>query len=447
MQRRYLRCSKSFNPVTLNSLGTVTFDPKNVLNNATGGIPVNPSVLLVSGGGSSPFAPGTRMEYNDEFVVGAEHEFRGGITTSVRYIDRRVKRIIEDFTGVSIEQNLAGIPGAYFIGNPNKNTDVTVNPNPLVFSQNQLYTSKTLPAGCYDSNGNPTPYVSLNVQNSIQAANTTSTTYGGNLGSVCYPSVNDNPWTTSTGSILPGALFGGEAMPDGQPDGYLSPVRNYQAIEIEINKSLSHNWSLISNWRISRLIGNFEGAYRNDNGQNDPGISSLWDFTPGVLDTLAYQFTPGPLNSDRLHIVNIYPTYIFDKTWLKGLVFTPGVKIQTGVPLTTLTAQEDYQDPGEVPQYGRGDLGRAPVTGTVDIHLDYPWRISETKSLHFSVDMLNIADTKRALLVNQNYDLEFGIKNGDFTHPGTSYGNAAGTNLVQGFVQPFSARFHVAFNF
>ncbi len=68
-----------------------------------------------------------------------------------------------------------------------------------------------------------------------------------------------------------GALFGGEAGSDGKPDGYPDPERNYQAIEIEVNKSFSHNWSLISNWRIIELIGNFEGAFRNDNGQNDPG--------------------------------------------------------------------------------------------------------------------------------------------------------------------------------
>jgi hypothetical protein len=455
--------------VTLDQYGTATFDSRNILNNATGGIRINPNVSIVSGSGSSPFAPGTRMEYNDEFVVGAEHEFRGGITGSVRYIDRRVKRIIEDFTGVSIEQSLAGIPGTYFIGNPNKNTDVTVNPNPIVFSQGALFTPGAAgangqptgyPAGCYDSNGNITPYIDLNVQNSIQVAQGT----GATLGSVCYPSVNDNSWTTFNGkctagsppncpsgqtplSITTGALFGGEAQPDGQPDGYLSPVRNYQAVEIEINKQFSHNWSLISNWRISRLIGNFEGAYRNDNGQNDPGISSLWDFTPGVLGTLADQFAPGPLNSDRLHIVNIYPTYVFDKGWAKGLTITPGVKIQTGVPLTTLTAQEAYLDPGEVPQFGRGDLGRAPVTGTIDVHVDYPWRISERKSMHFAIDMLNIADTRRNLLVNKNYDVEFGAKNVDFNKPGTSFGDAAGTQLVQGFVQPFSARFHLSFNF
>jgi len=440
------------NLVTLDQYNTVTFDPKNILNGATGGIAGNPTVLLVSGGGaSSPFAPKTRMEYNDEFVVGAEHEFRGGITASVRYIDRRIKRIIEDFTSVSIEQSLAGIPGAYFIGNPGLQTDVVVNPNEITWMPTTAQVTAFNnagggaahagllgpPAGCFDSQGNLTPKQSGPVTN----------TFGTVLGAACFPAVNGQLNTSST------AQFGGEVGADGIPDGYPNATRNYQAIEIEINKSLSHNWSLISNWRIARLIGNFEGAFRNDNGQNDPGISSLYDFTSGQLGTLGFQLTPGPLNADRLHIVNIYPTYTFDKGFVKGLVVTPGVKIQSGLPLTTLAAQEAYGNQGEVPLFGRGDLGRGPVTGTVDVHLDYPWRISESKSLHFAVDIMNIANSRRNILTDQFVDLDFGITNkppvGDFGKPGYyPYPfNAAGQNLTTGFVEPISARFHVAFNF
>ena len=438
--------------VTINSLGTVNFNPAAsfILNNALGGVAKNPSVTGIAGnGGASPFAPGTKMEYNDEFVVGAEHEFRGGITTSVRYIDRRIKRIIEDFTSVSLEQNLAGIPGFYAIGNPNASTDEVINPNEIVFSKGAMF-SGALPAGCVDSNGVPAP-------NALNLADTLGNIYG----SACFPSVNEpGTWSVpcgspgTTGACLagtfvtdPNALFGGEPSPDGNPDGYLDPKREYQAIEIEVNKAFSHNWSLISNWRISRLRGNFEGAFRNDNGQNDPGISSLYDFTPGSLNMLGGQLAVGPLNADRLHVVNIYPTYIFDKSWLKGLVVTPGVKIQSGVPLTTLYAQEAYGNNGEVPVNGRGDLGRSPVIGTVDIHLDYPWRISETKSFHFSIDMLNIANTKRPFLVNQFRDLDFGVVNADFGKPGAGQASGVQQYLVAGFEPPFSARFHVSFNF
>lgn len=475
--------------VTLNSNNTVNFDPTLILNDASGGISASPTY-----NGEVPsniFQSGIRMEYNDEFVVGAEHEFRGGITVSARYIDRRVKRIIEDFGGVSIEQAEVGQGQFYAIGNPNSKTDVVVNPNEVTFpgiaassttafqnllSAEQLTPSSSnqamlqaygVPATCFDSNNS----LSAIVPNLLN-------TFGSSVGGACFPSVNDtSTWSMPNpacgGASQPacgtaanptlvnatGALFGGEAGSscpgsttacDGKPDGYLDPVRNYEAVEIEINKSFSHNWSLISNWRISRLRGNFEGAYRNDNGQNDPGISSLYDFTPGLLGLIGDQLSVGPLNADRLHIVNIYPTYIFDKGKLKGLVVTPGVKIQSGVPLTTLASNLDYNTAGEIPLYGRGDLGRTPVTGTVDVHLEYPWKLSETKSLHFSIDMLNIADTRRNLEADQDVDVAYGVANADFKKPGGAVGvnlNAAGQNLVSSFVQPFTARFHVAFNF
>jgi len=256
-----------------------------------------------------------------------------------------------------------------------------------------------------------------------------------------------NPWTDSSGGVLPGALFGGELGADGQPDGYSDPKREYQAVEIEINKAFGHNWALISNWRIARLRGNFEGAFRNDNGQSDPGISSLFDFTPGLLNTLGKQFAVGPLNSDQLHIVNIYPTYILDRSPLKGLIITPGIRIQSGVPLTTLTAQSNYGNPGEVPIHGRGDLGRLPMTGTVDAHVEYPWVIREGKFLRLAVDFLNIANTKRPLSINQFADLSFGNLNVDFQKPGNGIPDNLIDGLTGGFVAPFSLRLKAQFVF
>ena len=40
----------------------------------------------------------------------------------------------------------------------------------------------------------------------------------------------------------------------------------------------SNNWSLQASYRWSRLRGTFEGFFRDDNGQSDPGITSLYDF-------------------------------------------------------------------------------------------------------------------------------------------------------------------------
>lgn len=60
--------------------------------------------------------------------------------------------------------------------------------------------------------------------------------------------------------------------------GFESPVHDYNAVEFTATKRLADNWSHISSYRWSRLTGNFEGFFRNDNGQSDPAITSLYDY-------------------------------------------------------------------------------------------------------------------------------------------------------------------------
>jgi hypothetical protein len=432
-------------------------DAAHLLNQATGGVD---SGFLVGLSGGEPFQPGIRMEYTDEFVVGAEHQFRGGITVSARYIDRRLKRVIEDEGGISVEQfnALAHNGGGlnYFIGNPNAQSDIFVNPNEQTFGavnntvgpcaadssgsagafncalETAIATPNAgntaaleaagFPAACVDSANNPTKYVAPNVAN----------TFGTVLGSACFPSVNGTLNTAAN------ALFGGEFQPDGKPDTYKNPVREYQAVELEVNKGFSHNWALVANWRIARLQGNYEGAFRNDNNQADPGISSLFDLTEGAFGLIGQQQGIGPLNTDRKHVVNTYVTYVLDHSFAKGMVFGGGVRLQSGLPLTTLVAQQAYQNAGEVPINGRGDLGRAPFVGTVDAHVEYPWKINERLSLKFGFDAFNIANVRRQTLENQNDDQGFQVPNPDFQKPFATVGL---NNYF--FTQPFSSRFSV----
>ncbi|MEI9970148.1 MAG: hypothetical protein WDM87_16575 [Terracidiphilus sp.] len=64
---------------------------------------------------------------------------------------------------------------------------------------------------------------------------------------------------------------------------------------------MKNNWQARANFRYARLFGNYEGFFRNDNGQSDPGISSLFDFTNGAIALLGDQTTPGLLNTDPPH--------------------------------------------------------------------------------------------------------------------------------------------------
>src|SRR5207245_3965744 len=66
---------------------------------------------------------GTKMQYLEEYVGGVEHEFRHGIVTSIRYQQRRLRRIVEDMSGVSPEAALLGVPQQFDIGNPTSSLD------------------------------------------------------------------------------------------------------------------------------------------------------------------------------------------------------------------------------------------------------------------------------------------------------------------------------------
>jgi hypothetical protein len=461
---------------TTNSLGSVDFvgNSAHLLNNATGGVQKN-ARFFSSGLFLEPFAPGTRMEFTDEFLVGYDREFKGGIVASVRYIDRRLKRIIEDQSGSSVEQNNAGFPLFYVIGNPNAKQDIFVNPNEVVFSQGKAfappcaagtgtgggpcnplplnaansaaYIAAGFPSACVDTTGNPTPFVAFDQFSGFASVNGLPP-----AGSACFPAVNTNTWTDGSGNLLPDctslkqsktgtcAAFGSEFYADGKPDTYKDPKREYEAVEFEVNKSFSHNWALSVNYRVAQLKGNYEGAFRNDNGQADPGISSLFDFTEGQLGLLTGQQSIGALNADRKHTFNAHSTYVVPNGKLKGFVIGAGATVLSGNPLTALYAQEAYQNPGEVPLFGRGNLGRSPVTGSVDAHLEYPFRLTERMNLRVAFDVFNIVNSTRQTTVNQNGDNGFAQPNVDFQKPATTFVN-------QGFVDPFSSRLSVKLTF
>ena len=116
------------------------------------------------------------------------------------------------------------------------------------------------------------------------------------------------------------------------------------------------------------------------------------------------------------------------------MTFGGSLTVESGVPLTTLVAQEAYQNPGEVPLFGRGDLGFGPVTGTVGAHVEYPFHFGERYNLKLGVDLFNIGNTKRNILVQQWDDLSFGVPNVDFGKPLT-------------FISPFAARVSAMFEF
>jgi Carboxypeptidase regulatory-like domain len=382
---------------------------------------------------ANAFSAGTKLGFTDEHTFGFEHQLPHNFTFSARYIDRRAKRIIEDAAVLSPEAALSGdwpnfdtflINQVYSIANISSRLDAFTNLQPFIFNPtiNGAGLITNTPAGCAS-----TLFSGLRQPNYF---------FEHGSQSVCFAQTGIDP---DTGNTL--------VIPDGIPDGFPDAVRNYKALEIEVNRRFSNGWQGFFNWRIAKLEGNFEGHLRNDNGQTDPGISSLFDFTQGDLNLLGDQFAIGPLNSDRRHIINVYGSYSFDKSrgfdMLDGLNVGLNMRYETGLPINRLDPHPVYLNTGEVPIGGRGAEGRTPNYARFDFHTDYAFKTTENTRLKITADFFNVFNSQRVWRVDENNALDFvgggNPPNPDFGTPRPYPG--------LGYHLPFNMRLGLRFEF
>jgi Carboxypeptidase regulatory-like domain/TonB dependent receptor-like, beta-barrel len=263
-----------------------------------------------------------------------------------------------------------------------------------------------------------------------------------------YVLTNPGPGTTVI-QDLPGATVSFE-----------SPVHTYNAVEFTANKRLANHWSVTSSYRWSRLTGNFEGFFRNDNGQSDPGITSLYDYptndpTYTTIGAPRFGYTGdirflgaagnGPLPLDRAHDIKLFGTYSFTM----GLNLSLGLELESGAPLTGFAAHPVYDGGGEIPltprgagfQTSNGFQTRTPWTKPVNAGASYDLKVGG-RNLLLVADAFNIFNTQTILDYDSFAELQFGVSNPDFGAAGVS-GVVGGQRLAT----PRQIRFGVRFEF
>ena len=214
-----------------------------------------------------------------------------------------------------------------------------------------------------------------------------------------------------------------------------SPIHDYDAVELTVDRRFSDNWGVLTSYRWSRLHGTFEGFFRNDNGQSDPGITSLYDFPTndpsysalapelGFLGDIRYQGSlgAGPLPTDRPHQLKVYGNYTFD--W--GVNLGVGVQASSGKPLTAMAANPVYDNAGEIPMAPRGSgietvdgfRERAPFTTDVSLQASYNLSLGDTRRVVLIVNAFNVFNQRDPLDYDADFELGFGVPNSDFGAP------------------------------
>lgn len=202
--------------------------------------------------------------------------------------------------------------------------------------------------------------------------------------------------------------------------------RFYRALEFTATKRFSNNYQFIASYVYSSLIGNYEGLFRNDNGQSDPNITSLFDL-PSLLEG-----TYGRLPNDRPHQLKFNGTY---ETPFK-LMLSGNFYYQTGIPFNALIPHPVY---GNNEGFCNSDLGicnprgtainpttgsnRTPSTYQLDFGAYYPIKFGESTSLRLQFDWFNVTNTQRAVRQDETLQINSGITGaGAIQFPNSTFG-------------------------
>jgi len=232
-----------------------------------------------------------------------------------------------------------------------------------------------------------------------------------------------NYFIFNPGRLSPGTTE--EAACAGNPATGLAPQcfgraqRFYRAIEFTANKRFTNNFQFIASYVYSSLIGNYEGFFRNDNGQLQPNITTLFDLQSLLTNTY------GRLPNDRPHQFKFNGSYRTPwKLLLSGNFYAQsgvpfnqliphpiygnneGFAVQRGTAIVPTVAANDPLFPNVVESIGDN---RTPTTYNVDLGVYYPIRLGEGKDLRLTGDWFNVFNSQRAVTLDQTFSIISGI--------------------------------------
>jgi len=185
--------------------------------------------------------------------------------------------------------------------------------------------------------------------------------------------------------------------------------RQFDALEMTLERRFSKNWFASANYTYSRLYGNYSGTANSDeiqtpttgitskNAQQQegtiarPGSNSHigWDIDEVLWDSHGNLDVLGRLATDRPHVAKLYGAYQFGAGTQIGAFFYGG----SGTPISTQVVGQDQYAPLV---NGRGDMGRTPILTRTDLLVSHELSLADRKRLRLELNVQNIFNQKTA---------------------------------------------------
>jgi Carboxypeptidase regulatory-like domain/TonB-dependent Receptor Plug Domain len=197
---------------------------------------------------------------------------------------------------------------------------------------------------------------------------------------------------------------GGEAYIIGNPgrglaaanaiaNGFISleAVRDYDAVEVGLEKRFSNRYFFSSSYVWSKLVGNYAGLASSDEaGRTSPNVNRNFDL-PFIGFSGQGRPDNGRLPTDRPHAFKIYGAYEIPFSKNNTFELTAFQLVQSGTPLTTRYTV--FGVGGQILN-GRGDLGRTPWFSQTDFGARHKYKFGADNrfTLVSMVDILNLFD-------------------------------------------------------
>lgn len=180
------------------------------------------------------------------------------------------------------------------------------------------------------------------------------------------------------------------------------PVRNYDALELRLDKRFSKAYQFAASYTWSRQYGNYAGlASSDEDGRTSPNVNRYFDL-PWIYYTEQGKFAEGRLATDRPHTFKFFGGYTLGNK-LGSTTISPNFFVYSGTPLTT---EANVISTTPAAPYGRGDLGRTPIFTNLDLNVMHdfkPFSANEDMKFRFELTIFNALNT--ATVTNNNVTL------------------------------------------
>lgn len=195
-------------------------------------------------------------------------------------------------------------------------------------------------------------------------------------------------------------LQGGQGT--GQPlFTYPRPERNYNEVQLQVEKRLADNWQFLGSYTWSHTYGNYNGLFQPNfggGGQAAGNVSTFDDFQALMVN---YN---GDLDQDIRHKIKLDGTYDQDLGRWGSLTSGGTFKYYSGTPLNAQGREGlYYQTDDLIFLVPRGTAGRNPAYWLFDVSLGYKYNLSSGRSLELKLDIFNIFNRQIAAGYDDRY--------------------------------------------